>query len=98
MMAAARQPFGFTGREHELDAGLTYHRDRYMQPATGLWTQADRLISGAVASDAAQNAAAQVPQQAWRLSAMLAATFANMLPNHEYAYAADGTLTDPLIS
>jgi RHS repeat-associated protein len=39
----AGQPFGFTGREHELDSGLTYYRDRYMQAALGRWTQADRL-------------------------------------------------------
>ena len=42
------QPFGFTGREHELDSGLTYHRDRYMQAAFGRWTQPDRLASARV--------------------------------------------------
>jgi len=37
------QPFGFTGREHELESGLVYARDRYLSPATGRWSQADRL-------------------------------------------------------
>jgi RHS repeat-associated protein len=36
------QPFGFTGREHERDSGLTYYRDRYVQSALGRWGQADR--------------------------------------------------------
>jgi RHS repeat-associated protein len=39
----AGQPFGFTGREHELDSGLVYARDRYLAPGVGTWTQADRL-------------------------------------------------------
>ena len=44
----AGQPFGFTGREHELDSGLVYARDRYLSTASGTWTQADRwgLIGG----------------------------------------------------
>ncbi|MFT3917514.1 MAG: RHS repeat-associated core domain-containing protein [Anaeromyxobacteraceae bacterium] len=40
---AVGQPFGFTGREHEADSGLTYYRDRYMQAAFGRWSQVDRL-------------------------------------------------------
>jgi RHS repeat-associated protein len=39
----AGQPFGFTGREHELDSGLVYARARYLDPALGRWTQADPL-------------------------------------------------------
>jgi RHS repeat-associated protein len=39
----AGQPFGFTGREHELDSGLVYARARYLNPAVGAWTQPDRL-------------------------------------------------------
>jgi RHS repeat-associated protein len=39
----AASSFGFTGREHELDSGLVYARDRYLASATGRWTQADRL-------------------------------------------------------
>jgi RHS repeat-associated protein len=38
------QPFGFTGREHELDSGLVYARDRYVQAAYGRWTQSDRIL------------------------------------------------------
>jgi RHS repeat-associated protein len=37
------QPFGFTGREHDPGSGLVYARDRYLSPAAGRWTQADRL-------------------------------------------------------
>jgi RHS repeat-associated protein len=37
------QPFGFTGREHELDSGLVYARARYLNPAVGAWTAADPL-------------------------------------------------------
>jgi RHS repeat-associated protein len=37
----AGQPFGFTGREHELDSGLVYARARYLNPAVGRWTAAD---------------------------------------------------------
>jgi RHS repeat-associated protein len=33
---------GFTGREHD-ESGLNYHRDRYLMPGMGRWTQADRL-------------------------------------------------------
>jgi RHS repeat-associated protein len=36
------QPFGFTGREHDL-SGLVYARARYLSPATGRWTSRDRL-------------------------------------------------------
>jgi RHS repeat-associated protein len=39
----AGQPFGFTGREHELDSGLVYARARYLNPATGQWDRADPL-------------------------------------------------------
>lgn len=39
----AGQPFGFTGREHELDSGLVYARARYLNPVVGAWTQPDRL-------------------------------------------------------
>jgi len=45
--AAVGQPFGFTGREHELESGLVYARARYLSPATGQWTQPDPV--GAVA-------------------------------------------------
>ncbi len=41
--AAVGQPFGFTGREHELDAGLVYARARYLDPSTGLWDSTDPL-------------------------------------------------------
>jgi RHS repeat-associated protein len=37
----AGQPFGFTGREHELDSGLVYARARYLNPGTGRWDRAD---------------------------------------------------------
>jgi RHS repeat-associated protein len=37
------QGFGFSGREHDLDAELVYARARYLNPALGAWTQADRL-------------------------------------------------------
>jgi len=37
------QPFGFTGREHELDSGLVYARARYLNPGTGRWTVSDPL-------------------------------------------------------
>jgi RHS repeat-associated protein len=33
---------GFTGREHD-ESRLNYHRDRYLMPGVGRWTQADRL-------------------------------------------------------
>jgi RHS repeat-associated protein len=39
----AGQPFGFTGREHELDSGLVYARARYLNPAVGRWDRADPL-------------------------------------------------------
>jgi len=35
--------FGFTGREHELEAGLVYERARYLNPSTGAWTRADPM-------------------------------------------------------
>jgi RHS repeat-associated protein len=37
----AGQPFGFTGREHELDSGLVYARARYLNPSTGSWLEED---------------------------------------------------------
>jgi len=37
------QPFGFSGREHDLDGALVYARDRYLSTSTGRWTQADRF-------------------------------------------------------
>lgn len=40
---AVGQPFGFTGREHELDSGLVYARQRYLDPPAGRWTGPDRL-------------------------------------------------------
>lgn len=39
----AGQPFGFTGREHELDSGLVYARARYLNPAAGRWVRADPI-------------------------------------------------------
>jgi RHS repeat-associated protein len=39
----AGQPFGFTGREHELDSGLVYARNRFLNPSTGTWTRPDPL-------------------------------------------------------
>jgi RHS repeat-associated protein len=39
----AGQPFGFTGREHELDSGLVYARARYLNPAVGRWDRPDPL-------------------------------------------------------
>jgi RHS repeat-associated protein len=39
----AAQPFGFTGREHDLDAGLVYARARYLNPGTGRFIAPDRL-------------------------------------------------------
>jgi RHS repeat-associated protein len=39
----AGQPFGFTGREHELDSGLVYARARYLNPGTGGFASADPL-------------------------------------------------------
>jgi RHS repeat-associated protein len=39
----AGQPFGFTGREHELDSGLVYARARYLNPSTGRWGAVDRM-------------------------------------------------------
>jgi RHS repeat-associated protein len=36
------QPFGFTGREHD-QGGLVYARNRYLNSASGRWTQPDRL-------------------------------------------------------
>ncbi len=39
--AAVGQPFGFTGREHELESGLVYARARYLSTVHGGWTQAD---------------------------------------------------------
>ncbi len=35
------QPFGFTGREHELDAGLVYARARYLNTSTARWDRPD---------------------------------------------------------
>jgi RHS repeat-associated protein len=40
--AAVGQPFGFTGREHELGSGLVYARDRFLASEDGRWTQQDR--------------------------------------------------------
>jgi len=37
------QPFGFTGREHDLDSGLVYARARYLNVATGRWDRADPI-------------------------------------------------------
>jgi RHS repeat-associated protein len=39
----AGQPFGFTGREHELDSGLVYARARYSNPAAGRWLSEDPI-------------------------------------------------------
>jgi RHS repeat-associated protein len=36
-------PFGFTGREHDGDSGLIYARQRYHDPAIGIWLQPDGL-------------------------------------------------------
>jgi len=38
------QPFGFTGREHELDSGLVYSRARYLNPSTCRWNRPDPLL------------------------------------------------------
>ena len=37
------QPFGFTGREHEVDSGLVYSRARYLSPSAGRWDRADPM-------------------------------------------------------
>jgi RHS repeat-associated protein len=37
------QPFGFTGREHDLDTALVYARARYLNPSTGRWDRADPI-------------------------------------------------------
>jgi RHS repeat-associated protein len=42
---AVGQPFGFTGREHEVESGLVYARHRFLQAGTGTWTQADRFVA-----------------------------------------------------
>lgn len=39
----AGQPFGFTGREHEVEAGLVYARARYLNPGVGRWDRADPM-------------------------------------------------------
>jgi RHS repeat-associated protein len=39
----AGQPFGFTGREHELDSGLVYARNRYLSTVTGTWNRPDPM-------------------------------------------------------
>jgi len=35
--------FGFTGREHEVDTGLIYSRQRYYDPSVGSWLSPDRF-------------------------------------------------------
>ncbi len=37
------QPFGFTGREHDLDSGLVYARARYLNVAAARWDRADPM-------------------------------------------------------
>ncbi len=81
------QPFGFTGREHELDSGLTYHRDRYLQPASGRWLQPDRLASAARGTDAAAAVASQVPMMAWRWTAAIGREVLDRVPvKNAYTY------------
>ncbi len=41
--AAVGQPFGFTGREHELESGLVYARARYLSTLSGRWDRPDPL-------------------------------------------------------
>jgi RHS repeat-associated protein len=43
----AGQPFGFTGREHELDSGLVYARARYFAPVVGAFVTSDPLRAAA---------------------------------------------------
>jgi RHS repeat-associated protein len=42
--AAVGQPFGFTGREHEVESGLVYARARFLDPAEGRWIRSDPLV------------------------------------------------------
>src|SRR5262249_12852383 len=34
---------GYTGREHRPDTGFVYNRNRYRDPTTGVWLQADPI-------------------------------------------------------
>jgi RHS repeat-associated protein len=41
--ATYREPYGFTGKEHDDDFGLQYYGARYLVPALGRWLSADPL-------------------------------------------------------
>ncbi len=55
------QPFGFTGREHELESALVYARARYLSPGLGRWTSLDPFSFGELASTTVGVARALAP-------------------------------------
>jgi RHS repeat-associated protein len=71
------QPFGFTGREHELDGGLVYARARYLSSATGVWNRPDPLRA-ALRPEAREDVAARLLYG--RSSEMSAAGYVNDNP------------------
>lgn len=84
-----QQPFGFTGREHDLDASLVYARTRYLNPGTGRFVAPDRLS----VSSARNGGLAADP--GLRQSLRAAGGFVTDVPEYLYAANLPTVLADP---
>jgi RHS repeat-associated protein len=85
----AGQPFGFTGREHDLDSALVYARARYVNPTAGRFVVPDRLS----VSSARNGGLASEPGLRQLLRA--AGGFVTDVPEYSYAANAPTVLADP---
>ena len=80
-------PYGYTGREHDEETGLTYHRDRYLDPKVGSWTQPDRIASASIGTRMAAGISSGMPSQAWRMTASIASMVTSSSgPRNPYRY------------
>jgi RHS repeat-associated protein len=87
--AAVGQPLGFSGREHDLDAGLVYARARYVNPAAGRFVAPDRLS----VSSARNGGLAADPGV--RQLLRTAGGFVTDVPEYSYAANDPTVLADP---